>query len=135
MKHIGENHIPYDGALSDAAAWSATEANVPPEGIEEIRHSYKHLERTIVQMQELLRANEESGKLLSDHIVIVQEALRGAAPDDPLRDVLVAHIEEWLAKIEKIQSDHAEVEKNMQDLLAIPLPDMVSPEAPSLRLH
>ncbi len=135
MKHTGENHIPYDGALSGAAAWRANAVHIPVEEIAKIRNSYEKLEHTIVQMQELLRVIEESVKLFSDHITFAKKALRDAAPDDPLRDTLAAHIEELLAKLEKIQNDHAEMEKNMRDLLAIPLPNMVSLEDSPKRLH
>lgn len=74
-------------------------------------------------------------KIFSDHIAIAQKALRGVALDDPERDTLVAHINEWLAKLEKIQAYHTEVKKNMQDLLAVPLPNMMSPEDPPVWLH
>lgn len=112
----------YDGPIPGAAKNAVRGSGASEAGAEYVGARYEQVEKAIVQLQELLRVVEESGRMFSEQIDRVTEALRIAASDDPARASLEAHRDELLLVLGRLKQDRAQVEKNMRDMLAIPLP-------------
>ncbi len=121
----------YDGPIPGAAKNAVRSSGASIEGAEYVGARFEQVEKAIVQLQELLEVVEESDRTYSEQIDRVTEVLRTAAPDDPARANLQNHLDELLPVLERLKNDHAQVKKNIRDMLAIPLPGQEYPCDPT----